>query len=54
MGTLTTIVAFLSLALNIVFFLLLKYSNIMRGPRGEQGFTGPMGMTGRCECEDKR
>ena len=53
MDTLALVVGSLALLLNIVFFILLKFTNIMRGPIGYPGVQGATGMDGRegkCRC----
>lgn len=45
----------ISIAMNILLLVLFKASPLMRGPKGERGYTGPQGMAGRdCKCSSKQ
>lgn len=50
MDTLALVIGSLALLLNIVFFILLKFTNIMRGPVGYPGVQGNRGERGECRC----
>lgn len=50
---LATILSIVSLALNVLFLYLLKFTNVMRGPIGYTGAQGNRGEQGVCTCKCK-